>query len=163
VVRNSTVTPNELLTANAAGVALNSVLGPGSYVGQLLTQTVQYSFGNNADLFFQPAAEAGFDDACLRLVGSQITAVSGTVSPALVGLEDRLWFPTASVPAGGGTISVTYAWQVLCVNRVQTLHPWAAAKSGQKYKYTGLAASTILPAATSSLTIGKLVTPNLLV
>ncbi|MGD9148342.1 MAG: hypothetical protein PVI80_22450, partial [Anaerolineae bacterium] len=161
-VYNGAVVTDELLTASAAGIALTSVLGPGVYVGQLLTQTVEYEFGNNTDLFFQPGGEAGFDDACLRLVGSEITAVTGTVDTALIGQKDRLHFPDADVAGGGGTISVTYTWEVLCVNAEETLHPWAAAKSGNKYKYTGFAASQIVPAATEEIDISKSVDPTYL-
>jgi len=159
VVRNGTVTTNELLSASAAGVAASTTLGPGFYVGQFLTQTVDYSFGNNADLFFQPAGDAGFDAGCIRLVGSEITGVSGAVSPSLIGLKDQLWFPTASVAGAGGDIYVTYTWQILCVNRTQTLHPWAAAKSGQKYKYSGFLSTTIFPSSEPALTVTKSVSP----
>src|SRR6185437_13461913 len=60
----------------------------------------------------------------------------------------------------GGTIDVTFTWKILCVNQSQTLHPWAAAKSGQKYKYTGFASSTIYPPSTTSLTLTKSVSPT---
>ncbi len=163
VVYNGTVITDQLLNAKAAGLSLSTVLGSGFYVGQLLTQTVAYQFGNNTDLFFQPAGEAGFDAGCIRLVGSEITGVSGTVSPTLIGLKDRLWFPTVSVPGGGGNIYVTYTWEILCVNRVQTLHPWAAAKSGARYKYSGFQSSTILPASAQALTADKSVSPLSLV
>ena len=66
------------------------------------------------------------------------TGVTGTVPTTLVGQQDALWFPSASSGGSGGTIDVTFTWKILCVNQSQTLHPWAAAKSGQKYKYTGL-------------------------
>ncbi len=159
VVYNGTVATDGLLTASAAGVAANTTLGPGFWVGQLLAQTVTYNFGNNSDLFFQPAGDAGFDAACIRLVGSEITNVDGTVSTSLIGLKDQLWFPTASVSGGGGNIYMTYTWQILCVNRSQTLHPWASAKSGSKYKYSGFQYSTVFPASVPALTASKTVSP----
>ena len=70
VVRNGTVTTDCLLTASAAGISQSSVLGPGYFVGQTFTQTVVYSFGNNTDLSFQPAGDAGFQDDCLRHIGT---------------------------------------------------------------------------------------------
>jgi uncharacterized repeat protein (TIGR01451 family) len=160
-VYSGTVTTNELLTAAAAGLALSSTLGPGIYVGQILTQNVVYSFGNNTDLFFQPAYEAGFQEQCIRLVGSEITAVSGSVSTSLIGLKNQLWFPTASVTGGGGTISLTYSWQILCTSTSQVVHPWAAAQSGNKYKYDNSGGvSGTFPPATQPLTIAKSVTPT---
>jgi Thrombospondin type 3 repeat len=158
VVRNGALTTNELLTASAAGIAVTSTLGPGTFVGQLLTQTVQYSFGNNSDLFFQPAGEAGFDDSCIRLVGSEITALSG-ITGVSVGDKNKLWFPTAAAAASNNTINLTYTWEIRCENVVETVHPWAAAKSGQKYKYTGFAASMIVPTANPALTVAKSVSP----
>lgn len=161
-VYNGTVTTNELLTAAAAGTVTGAVLGPGTVVGQILTQSVTYSFGNNSDLFFQPAAEAGFKDTCLRLVDSKLTAVTGNVTGVTVGDNNRLHFPNASVGGGGGTITITYYWEVRCANTSQTVSPWAAAKSGQKYKYTGIADATqkvTVPAATQSISVSKTAAP----
>jgi uncharacterized repeat protein (TIGR01451 family) len=162
VVYNGTVTTNELLNANAAGQAQSTTISAGFWVGQILNQTVAYAFGNNTDLFFQPAGEAGFDSACIRLVGSEITSVTGNVSQSLVGLKDQLWFPTASVAGGGGNINVTFTWLIVCTNRSQTLNPWAAAKSGNKYKYTGFnaAAGTVYPPSNDALTVTKTVSPT---
>ena len=74
VVFNGVVTTSELLTANAAGQAATITVGPGFYLGQLLSQTVTYSFGNNSDLFFNPPARPGSMRACVRLVSSAIPA-----------------------------------------------------------------------------------------
>ena len=94
VVRNGTVLTGDLLTANAAGISQTSVLGPGTFLGQIQTQTVTYSFGNNSDLFFQPAGDAGFPDQlhpARRLGGhgdlGRRYRDSGTEEP--VGLPDR--------------------------------------------------------------------------
>lgn len=161
-VYNGTVTTSELLTAAAAGTVTTAVLGPGTVVGQILTQSVTYSFGNNSDLFFQPAAEASFKDTCLRLVDSKLTAVTGDVTGVTVGDNNRLHFPNASVGGGGGTITITYYWEVRCANTSQTVSPWAAAKSGQKYKYTGIADATrkiTIPVATQSISVSKTAAP----
>lgn len=164
VLRNGTIITDNLTTAAAAGIASSVTLGPGFYVGQLLTQTTVYSFGNNTDLFFQPAGEAGFHDGCLRLVASECTATTGGVT-GIQGVKNRLWFSTASVPGGGGTITIVYTWEIICTNVVQTVHPWAAAKSGQKYKYQGYAGTVIWPAiepSAMSLNISKSVNPTYL-
>ncbi len=159
VNRTGTVTTNTLLSANAGGIAQSSVLGPGVYLGQILTQKVVYSFGNNADLFFQPAGEAGFPDSCVRLVASTVTAISGGVTGVTVGQQNYLAFPTATVPGGGGTITITYSWEINCRNPQVTVHPWSAAKSGLQYKYTGFASSTILSASLPTLTTAKTASP----
>ena len=161
-VRASGVITDELITASAAGLLQSNTLGPGPFVGALLTQTVVYSFGNNSDLFFQPSGEAAFPEACLRLVGSKIVAVSGSVSAPLG--VNRLHFPNASVPGGGGTITIEYTWETLCTNTAVTVNPWAAAKSGQKYKYSGFNPAVIanIPTGTQALGITKSVSPTLL-
>ncbi len=148
-VYSGTVTTDELLTANASGVVTSSVLGPGAYVGQILTQAVTYSFGVNDDLFFQPAIEANFNDACWRLVDSAITATTGQVTGVTVPQGNRLWFPDASTKSGD-TITVTYYWESLCSAVAQTVTPWAAAKSGQKYKYSGASGASLIPAASAA-------------
>jgi hypothetical protein len=162
VVRNGTITTNELLTAAAAGLVQSITLGPGFFVGQTFTQTVTYSFGNNSDLFFQPAGDKAFQDGCIRLIGSECTATTGGVT-GILGVKNRLHFPAASVPGGGGTITIVYTWQILCIYTAQTLHPWAAAKSGQKYKYEGIAdVPTIFPPSTQGIAISKSVNPTFL-
>jgi cysteine-rich repeat protein len=164
--RNGSVLTNTLLTAAAAGLIQSSVLGPGIFVGQILEQTVVYSWGNNNDLFFQPAIEAGFLDECFRLVDSEITAVSGTVPVSLVGQKNRLHFPFADVPGGGGTITVKYSWQTLstCNGFSQIATPWAAARSGNKFKYQGVGdppiQSDIPSPAPPPLTVAKSANPT---
>ncbi len=161
VVRNGSVITNSLVTASAAGQALAWQIDAGFWVGQLLTQTVTYGFGNNKNLFFQPAGEAGFDAACIRLMGSEITGVTGTVPGSLVGMKDQLWFPNADIPGSGGNIAVAYTWEIQCTNRSQLLHPWAAAESGNRFKYTGFADSpqTFSPSQ-PALIVSKSVSPN---
>ena len=157
--RSSTITTDELLTASAAGLLQSTSIGPGIFVGQIVTQTTVYSFGNNTDLFFQPAGEADFPEECYRLIGSEVTATSGGVS-VTTGV-DRLHFPSASVPGGGGTITLQYQWEVLCIEPAFTINPWAAAKSGQKYKYSGFSdvVDQDIPMGSQAITISKSATP----
>ncbi len=149
IVYSGTVTTAELLSAEAAGVVASNVLGPGAYVGQILPQAVTYSFGVNNDLFFQPAIEANFNDLCWRLVDSAITATTGQVTGVTVPQGNRLWFPDAATKSNG-TITVTYYWESLCSAGAQTVTPWAAAKSGQKYKYSGASGTNPIPPASAA-------------
>lgn len=150
-----TVTTDELLTASAAGLIVSNVLGPTAAVGQIVTQEVTYSFGNNSDLFFQPSIEAAFNDQCWRLVDSKITAVSEGVTGITVGDNNRLWFPTASASASNNTITVTYYWESMCTGVSQTVTPWAAAKSGNKYKYSGASGTALIPPASQAVSAIK--------
>ncbi len=163
VVRNGTISTGDLLSANAAGIATSSTLSSSNiFVGQQFTQTVIYTFGNNSDLFFQPISAANFPDHQIRLIDSRITAVSGGVT-GLLNMSDSLHFPNASVPGGGGSITVEYSWKSIGLNNPVTIRPYAAAKSGQKYKYSGLSASTIIPASTMGLSVQKTVNPSFLI
>ena len=78
----------ELTSANAAGLVIDHVLGPGFYVGQILSQFVDYTFGNNTGIWFMPAAEAGFNDAALRLVDIIVTGPAGAGADLTLGTAD---------------------------------------------------------------------------
>ncbi len=150
---------NTLITASAAGIVESSVISQGFYVGQQLIQTVVYSFGNNTNLFFQPAGEANFPDGCIRLVQCKCTGQTGNVT-GIIGEKDKLHFPNANVPGGGGTITIEFVWESQCINPPFTFHPWAAAKSGQKYKYNGFSGTQTIPSPEFSLEIQKSVNPT---
>ena len=162
VVRNGTIITDELLTASAAGLALSAPISITSqYVGQIFTQTVTYSFGNNTDLFFQPNAEKDFPDECLRLIKDSISATTGSVT-GLLGQTNSLAFPIASTNSTNNTVTVVYTWQVNCTSSSAVLHPWAAAKSGQKYKYSGFGSTSTITNATQAISISKSVNPDFL-
>lgn len=162
VVRDGVLNADELITANAAGIALSSELSSTElYVGQVFTQTVIYQFGNNSNLFFQPNGEHLFPEASLRLIKDSCSATTGNVT-GILGKKDRLTFPDADVPGAGGTITIVYWWQVLEVGTSSELHPWAAAKSGQPYKYHGFSDTVSVPEATKALVISKSVNPQVL-
>ncbi|MCF8451142.1 MAG: hypothetical protein K9G49_14810, partial [Taibaiella sp.] len=160
--RNGTISTKELLTASAAGQAISSPLSTsGIFVGQIFTQTVTYTFGNNTDLFFQPNGEKDFPDLCLRLIKDSVSATTGSVT-GILGQTNALAFPGASTSATDNTITIVYTWQVLCTNTFITLHPWAAAKSGMKYKYTGFGATSAVIDAVQAISISKSVFPTTL-
>ncbi|MCK6611103.1 MAG: PKD domain-containing protein [Bacteroidia bacterium] len=162
VTRNGTITTNTLLTANAAGRAISSTLStPSIFVGQTFTQTVVYEFGNNTNLFFQPNCNANFPDNALRLVGSRITAGTAQVVN-LVGYKDSLHFVNGETNSTNNLVTVEYTWYVKGLSPAVTVYPWAAAKSGQKFKYTGLSASQIIPASSQPIYITKSASPNFL-
>ncbi|MFY8021717.1 MAG: PKD domain-containing protein [Bacteroidia bacterium] len=162
VTRNASISTNTLLSASAAGQAVSSTLNASSiYVGQTFTQSVVYEFGNNNDLFFQPNCNASFPEYALRLVGSRITAGTSGVSN-LVGYKDSLHFPSGQTSSSNNQVTVQYTWYVKGISPSVTIFPWAAAKSGQRYKYSGLARSQIIPASTQALSITKSANPSFL-
>ena len=160
VTRSSAIQTEDLITANSAGIATACSLSTSSiYIGQSFNEFVTYSYGNNSDLFMQPNSEKAFEESKLRLIGSEVTNQTGNVTNIL-GTKDSLWYPSASVPGGGGTITVKYTWLCLGLNNAVTIHPWAAAKSGNKYKYEGMGSATIIPAAVSGINISKVADPD---
>lgn len=127
-----------MISANAGGLLISDTIGPGAAVGQVLTQTAVYKFGNNptgSQLFLQPAGNGDFNDECFRLVGSEI--LSSDVTGVPVGAENILFFPNTDT-ANPDEISVQYEWLVLCSPGVETqTFPWAEITSGTQFKYNG--------------------------
>jgi len=164
-----TVSMASSISANAGGSDVSSILGPGVYVGQILSQTVVYKFGNNEDVSFQPIGITGFEDGVFRLVGSELTNISGySTNPDKsptginIGDKDRLYWPGSDVPDSGTEFEMTYYWEVLEADISSIIHPWAIGLSGNDFKYlmdpTG---SSELPAADPApLAVSKTVDPT---
>jgi uncharacterized repeat protein (TIGR01451 family) len=165
---NQTVYGNASLKAQAGGGTTSTSIGPGIWVGQLLPQFATYDFGNNTFIYVQPIAATGFDAACLRLVGSQITSTSGFTPGTAPTQADYLYFGAADCPGGANcTINMTYWWEILCQNVASAGTPWAEGLSGGQQKYigmTGTGSSVPLPPAnTGALSVSKTVTPSSIV
>ena len=164
---NGTVTSASSISANAGGSDVTNVLGPGIYVGQILTQTVNYRYGNNTATSFQPLGISGFPDAVFRLVGNELTGISGYASGAgkaptgiAVGDHDMLYWPSSNVPDSGTVFTMVYYWEVLSAGTVTALRPWADATSGTQYKYLYKTTESALPAAQqAAIAVTKSVTP----
>ncbi len=154
-----------MISAAAGGVRFSDVLGPGAAVGQVLTQSVVYNFGQNpanSQLFLQPSGNGSFNDQCFRLVGSAVTG--STVPGVPVGVEDTLFFPSTDTGPGADTITIEYQWLVLCSpGMTSQTFAWAEITSGTQFKYNGGGyGPTILPLPiplTSVLAITKTVSP----
>ena len=154
---NDTVSTDTLITALAAGVLNSTAIGPGIWVGQLLKQTVVFDYGNNKGLFFQPAGQAVFSESSYRLVRTEVT------NPINITLVDdpnnRLFFPDATV-SPSGQLTVDFYWEVIRPSIIQNVNPWAAAQSGQKFKYTGFGAVQQFPVPKENpISIAKTVQP----
>jgi len=165
--RNGTVTSASSISANAGGSDVTNTLGPGIYVGQILTQTVVYKYGNNTDISFQPLGISNFPDAVFRLVGNEITNIAGYASGAgkaptgiAIGDHDKLYWPGSSVPDSGTEFTMVYYWEVLTAGTASALRPWADATSGTQYKYLYKTTESVLPAAgAAALSVTKTVDP----
>jgi hypothetical protein len=126
-----------MISAAAGGTRTSDIMGPGASVGQVLTQTVVYDFGNNTgsnDLFFQPTGNgATFRDDCFRLIGAEIT--QSDITGVNVGVTDQLFFTNLST-SNGDQVTIDYEWLVLCSPGVVTqVYAWAEMTSGTQFKY----------------------------
>ncbi len=162
---SSAYTAEGMISANAGGQYVSHILGPGAYVGQLLTMTVVYGYGNNANgssLFIQPNGNGNFDDRCYRMVGSRVLASS--VTGVAVGAVNRIYFPNIDTQ-NGDSITMEYTFEALCTGGATSAYAWSEVTSGNDQKYSqNTYSSNPIPLpnprpASSSLRIRKSVTP----
>ena len=94
VALTNTVTAISSISANAGGVLLSSLLGPGFVVGQVIPLDITYAYRQCpklGDVFiFQPAGNTDFDTSCFQLIRAEVLASDITV--ITVGTQDQLFF-----------------------------------------------------------------------
>ncbi len=157
----TTVTSTSSISASAGGLVLNTTLGPGAVLGQVITYDVTYSFGNiqeNDRFNMQPAGNTSYNAGCFQLVNARVIASQVNAIP--VGTSNQLFFTATSSQGGSGnTVTVRYYIKYLCANTSTTASPYASQTSGGQIKYSGNfgAAATQMnfPGATNSLSISK--------
>jgi uncharacterized repeat protein (TIGR01451 family) len=164
-----TLTTRSELSSLAGARVLNSTIGPGAVLGQIIPMTVQYDFGNpgGAQLaMIQPAGNISFDGGCFRLMSVDITAVTGFTAGLTTAADDQLYF-TGVNGASSNTATVVYYFKMLCSGVSTTANPFSDLTSGGQLKYTGnfgtcSAAGAVCPAyppPTNPFTINKSVSP----
>jgi uncharacterized repeat protein (TIGR01451 family) len=164
-----TVTTRSEVSANAGGQIIDSTLGAGAVLGQIIPMTVNYDFGNpgGAQLaMIQPAGNASFDSGCFRLMSVDITAVTGFTAGLTTTTDDRLYFTGVS-GASSNTATVVYYFQMMCSSVTTVANPFSDLTSGGQLKYTGnfgtcSATGAICPSftpPTNPFTVSKSVSP----
>ncbi|MBM3128104.1 MAG: DUF11 domain-containing protein [Chloroflexi bacterium] len=136
---NGTLTTRNELTANAGGNIYTAVLGPGVYVGQVITYQVRYAFGNasnNADAQIQPAGNPSLRADCFQLISNTVD-YSDFTSGLIAGANNRLYFYPVDSSATNNYVDVTYYFRVLCAGNSSDIYPYADLKTGGQVKYTG--------------------------
>jgi hypothetical protein len=141
---SQTLTSKPIKSASAGGLFTSHLLGPGAYVGQIMTTTVSYTFGNNdgnTPLLVQPTGNGDFDAGCYRLVGSQV--LQSDIDGVNVGVRNTIWFPNTDSSAGDG-IKMQYDYEIRCTGGSTRSFPWAQITHGgeQKYASENFSAST---------------------
>ena len=160
------VTTRSSISANAGGIVLTTVLGPGAIVGQVITMTIEHEFGNTADsdeFYLQPTGASTFDASCLQLVGSRIVFSDVTAIPA--GTTDQLYFVATEQQTGTShAVTVAYDFLYLCDGVSTAASPYAAQTSGaSNLKYTGNFETVVpvsFPVATNPYIITKTASPD---
>lgn len=133
-------TRNEL-TANAGGLIENAILGPGLYVGQVVTYLVNYEFGNawkpaSSDAQIQPAGNKSFRADCFQLISDTVDS-STFIGGLMAGMNNQLYFVPVNSAGTDNHVIVTYYFRVTCVGNSSTIYPYADLQSGsQQQKYT---------------------------
>lgn len=153
------LTTRSEISANVASVTSSS-LGPGVFLGQIIPYTVTFELGNigvNQDVYFQPAGNLEFNAACYRLIGLDVTAVSGVTefTDSITTDDDNdIYFLDVSTSGSGNAITIVYYFLVTCDSGASSAMPFTDIGSGTQYKYSEGDTDTF-PNVTSSLSIEK--------
>ena len=164
VTASGTVTTKSMISAQAGGVLVSGLLGPGAIVGQTIHLDVTYDFagadvGTTYDL--QPVGNSTFNAGCFQMVGSQVTTSNINAIPA--GTLNRNYFTSTGKQTGNGQqATVRYFFKYLCANVTSTARPYSNQLSGTQLKYSSNYETFVgptLPVATNAFAVSKSVTP----
>ncbi len=167
VTGSGTVTTKSMISAQAGGVLVSGLLGPGAVVGQTIHLDVTYDFGG-ADVGttydLQPVGNTSFNAGCFQMVGSLVTASNITAIPT--GTPNRSYFTASAKQTGNGQqATIRYFFKYLCANVVSSARPYSNQLSGTQLKYSSNYETFVgptLPGASNPFTVGKSATPAVL-
>lgn len=167
VTGSGTVTTRSMISAQAGGVLVSGLLGPGAVVGQTIHLDVTYDFGG-ADVGttydLQPVGNTSFNARCFQMVGSLVTVSNILAIPS--GTPNRNYFTASAKQTGNGQqATIRYYFKYLCANQTSTARPYSNQLSGTQLKYSSNYETFVgptLPEATNSFTISKSVNPAVL-
>ncbi|HEY0024677.1 MAG TPA: DUF11 domain-containing protein [Longimicrobium sp.] len=162
---SGTVTTFSMVSAQAGGVLMNGILGPGAVVGQTIEFDVYYEFGgvNVGETYnLQVAGNQDFNAGCFQLM--KLRVVSSGVTAYPVGTEDVPFKAATQQQTGSGKpITVRYFFRYLCAGVTSRARPYGNQFSGGQLKYSSNYESFVgpsLPAATNPFTVSKTATPR---
>ncbi len=169
-VGSGTVATKSMLSAQAGGTLVSSLLGAGAVVGQTITSDIQYEYGgaNVGETYnLQPTGGRGFPAGCFQLTRMEVVSSAVTTSPsAAVGAVDRPYFAATSQQTGSGfRITIRYFFKYLCAGVTTTTRPYGNGFSGGALKYSSNYDTFLgptLPGATNPFTVTKTVSPTVL-
>lgn len=167
VTGSGTVATRSMISAQAGGVLVSGLLGPGAVVGQTIHLDVTYDFGG-ADVGttydLQPVGNTSFDAGCFQMVGSLVTSSNILAIPA--GTADRQYFTASAKQTGNGQqATIRYFFKYLCAGVTTSTRPYSNQLSGTQLKYSSNYETFVgptLPGATNPFTVAKGVSPGVL-
>lgn len=167
VTGSGTVTTKSMISAQAGGVLVSGLLGPGAVVGQTIHLDVTYDFGG-ADVGttydLQPVGNTSFNAGCFQMVGSLVTASSILAIPA--GTANRQYFTASAKQTGPGQqATIRFYFKYLCAGVTSSARPYSNQLSGTQLKYSSNYETFVgptLPGATNPFAVSKSVTPAVL-
>ena len=124
-----------MTSAASGGSFISYNLNAGAYVGQIITTTVTYRYGNNSNgtpLLVEPTGNALFDENCYRLANAKVK--QSNVAGVAVGAERTIWFPAATTESGD-EIKMEFAFEARCASSNTLSYPWSNILSGSDMNY----------------------------
>ncbi|HEV2147978.1 MAG TPA: DUF11 domain-containing protein [Longimicrobiaceae bacterium] len=164
---SGTVTTRSMISAQAGGVLVSGLLGPGAVVGQTIPLDVTYDFGG-ADVGttydLQPVGNTSFSAGCFQMVGSLVTSSNILAIPA--GAANRQYFTASAKQTGNGQqATIRYYFKYLCAGVASSARPYSNQLSGTQLKYSSNYETFVgptLPGASNPFTVSKSVSPAVL-
>ncbi|HEU0080272.1 MAG TPA: hypothetical protein VFQ76_21675, partial [Longimicrobiaceae bacterium] len=169
VTGSGTVTTKSMISAQAGGVLVSGLLGPGAVVGQTIHLDVTYDFGG-ADVGttydLQPVGNTSFAANCFQMVGSEVTASNILAIPTGAASLNKQYFVASAKQTGNGQqATIRYYFKYLCAGVTSTARPYSNQLSGTQLKYSSNYETFVgptLPGATNPFTVAKSATPSTL-
>lgn len=164
---SGTVTTSSMISAQAGGVLMSGLLGPGAVVGQTIHLDVEYEFGGasaGTTYNLQPVGNTSFNAACFQMTGSVVLA--SVVDAIPVGATNESYFTATAKQSGSGYgVTIRYFFKYLCDGVTSSARPYSNQLSGTQLKYSSNYETFVgptLPVATNPFTVAKSATPAVL-
>jgi uncharacterized repeat protein (TIGR01451 family) len=161
---SGTVTTYSMISAQAGGVLVTGVLGPGAVVGQTIEFDVEFEFGGASagDTYnLQAIGNTGFSAACFQLVRTSV--ISSGVDAIPLGTQDRQYFVSTGKQTGTGhRATMRFYFKYLCAGVQSPAQPYSNQLSGTQLKYSSNYTTFVgptLPIATNPFTTTKTASP----
>lgn len=163
-VGSGTVTTFSMISAQAGGVLVSALLGPGAVVGQTISFDVTYDFGGadaGTTYNLQPAGNPGFAAGCFQMVRSEV--VGSNILAIPVGNVNQIYFTATQKQTGPNQqATMRYFFKYLCAGVSSQARAYSNQLSGTQLKYSSNFTTFVgptLPGATEPFDVVKTASP----